>query len=94
MGLGRESAGLSLIYSQMGTGAHGRRQVNWPLILARAGGCGEMDVPLWICNSALRGNNTSKTNRARGGGEEDEISEEIWGLSTLPRVMRIQYRSA
>lgn len=61
----------------------------------------EMDAPPLIHNSTLRGTNTSKTNRIGGGGEEDErsrarqrgdVSEEIGGLSTLPRVMKIQSR--
>lgn len=37
----------------------------------------EMDVPPLIHNSALRGTNTSKTNRIGGGGGEDERS--LWG---------------
>ena len=44
-----------------------------------------MDVPLLIHNSALRGTNTSKTNRTGGGGEEDERREVREEEGTSPR---------
>lgn len=43
-----------------------------------------MDVPLLIHNSALRGTNTSKTNRT-GGGEEDKRNEVREEEGTSPR---------